>query len=116
MLAVDALRSVRKAGVAAGPIAGQPGAIVPAAGILGGIAPNGSGVADLGLATLPAASASNRYLALMTGWRSISVSVVSAPISMPSAVSRTPFISAMLLRSMTALGFLARSLNHDRLS
>src|SRR5262249_58342424 len=47
MAAVAALGRAAKAGVAAGPIAGQPRAIVPAAGILGGVAADGPGTANL---------------------------------------------------------------------
>src|SRR5712675_3692613 len=47
MLAIDGLRRVGKAGVAAGPIAGQSGAVVPAARVLGRVTADGAGIADL---------------------------------------------------------------------
>src|SRR6516165_1490008 len=69
-----------------------------------------------GLATRPAASANTLNLLWITGLLAISASVVRAPISMPSAVSRMPLSSAIPPRSITALGRLTRSLNQSRLS
>ena len=53
----------------------------------------------------------------MTELRSISVSVVSAPISTPpSGVSRMPFSAAMPPKSTTYFGRFTRSLNQSKLS
>src|SRR5262249_37769737 len=69
-----------------------------------------------GLATLPAASASTLNFSRITLLLAISDSVVSAPISIPSDVSRIPLSSAMPPRSITTLGRFTRSLNQSRLS
>src|SRR5580658_8878866 len=69
-----------------------------------------------GEATSSALSASSLYFSLITGCRTTSVSVVIAPISMPSSVVRIPFNSAIPLKSTTTLGFLMRSLSQSKLS
>ena len=56
-----------------------------------------------GLATLLAALASSEKLDLIMGWLAISVRVVSAPISIPSAVWRIPFNSRIPEMSTTVL-------------
>src|SRR5882672_254036 len=69
-----------------------------------------------GDATASAASASRWYFCCTIGWLASSVRVVIAPISMPSDVLRTPLSSWTPLRSITAFGFLIRSLSQSRLS
>src|ERR1700686_895124 len=69
-----------------------------------------------GEATNSALSANSLYFSLTRGCWTTSVSVVIAPISMPSAVVRIPFNSAIPLKSTTTFGFLMRSLSQSKLS
>src|SRR5215475_11980416 len=69
-----------------------------------------------GLATRPAASASTLNFSRISLLLVISASVVRAPISTPSPVSRIYLSSAMPAMSITTLGRLMRSLNQSRLS
>ena len=60
MFAVDALGIIGEAFAAAGPKTGLAGAIIPAAGMLGDIAADGPGVADLRAGDLAGGLASRR--------------------------------------------------------
>ena len=69
-----------------------------------------------GVATLCAASARSPNRPTISAFVSISVSEVIAPISRPSVLELMPFSSPIAPRSMTAAGFLMRSLNQSKLS
>ena len=105
MLAVLALRRVGVAGVATGAVAIHARAVVPAARVLAEIAAQrGRRCGSAGSRRARRRAPAGRTSPAPRSLNAISVSVVSAPISRPSAVSRMPLSAAMPVMSMTRLG------------